>query len=244
MGSPFTTDKYRDRKPTATRPAIIVAAIGAAVLVLIVALVVAVTHRGGSSGSAVAGEPVGTPGTATGGSPASLDPSTPRLGTAPPAAVSFGDVGGLTLPFSPVDGPTRIAESLATGYSHTPQGAALAAAQIGPRLTYGPGYEAVARAQTTLSSDVQAELIATRAGRVQLTPQDVRTIAQRSAAFQVVSYSPEGAQIRLLYPHPSTNDYRASTTTVEWSNDDWKFGDNTDSVSTAVSDVSEFTPWT
>lgn len=47
-------------------------------------------------------------------------------------------VYGASVPFSTSDGPSRIEDGLAVGYAHTPQGAALAAAQITYRLNARP----------------------------------------------------------------------------------------------------------
>lgn len=62
-----------------------------------------------------------------------LDQSAPTAGrpaTTPPSGVMLQRIhGNMTLPFSTSDGPTAIDDSgVATGFAHTPQGAALAAA--------------------------------------------------------------------------------------------------------------------
>jgi hypothetical protein len=64
--------------------------------------------------------------------------STPR----PPSnAVTWRDLAGVSLPFSPVHGPRVTDHGRAAGYSHTDQGAALAAVQVLMRTSAsaGPG---------------------------------------------------------------------------------------------------------
>jgi len=251
MGSPFTTEKYRDRPSSGGGGFLagrgLLVAGGAVVVLVVVAVLVVTLTRGGSDPAPSAGS-TATP-TATADPSAGQTSSSPAAGaagdaTAPPVSVSFSDVGGLQLPFSPVDGPTRVSGPIAAGYSHTPQGAALAAVQIGVRLLYGPGYAQIIAAQSTFSPELQAQFIATRNGRAQLSPDDLRSLIRPVAGFQVVSYSPERAVIRVVTPHPSTNDYRAGSVFVEWADGDWKYADNTNSTSETVATTDGFAPWT
>lgn len=251
MGSPFTTDKYRE--PGAGRGAlagrgVLVAGVAGVVLVVLVAVLVVTLTRGGSDPAPAAGG-IPAPTAAAADPPteqtsSAAAPGATQYATAPPVSVSFSDVGGLQLPFSPVDGPTRVSGPIAAGYSHTPQGAALAAVQIGSRLVYAPGYARVVAAQSTQTPTLQAQFIATRDGRAQLTPDDLRSLIRPTAGFQVTSYTPDRAVVRVAYPHPSTNDYRAGSVLVEWADGDWKFADNSDSTSDTIAVLDGFTPWT
>ncbi|MET8654687.1 MULTISPECIES: hypothetical protein [Nocardia] len=82
------------------------------------------------------------------GQPLSQDPARQRkptdsdwLTAAPEgtnAPRGWQKVYGASVPFSTSDGPTRLEDGLAVGYSHTPQGAALAAAQITYRINARP----------------------------------------------------------------------------------------------------------
>ncbi len=151
----FTTKQYTDRRrPPWLWPVVVLAT------VIVVAVVVGISLSGGggppaaqqgtpaptSAGSAPPSPPPAGPagGAVSGGS---RQPSDPNYLTAVPAGLRFQDVGGLTLPFSPVDGPLRINGPIAVGYSHTPQGAVIAMMQLLPRLGFGPGYQAVVAEQ-------------------------------------------------------------------------------------------------
>jgi hypothetical protein len=48
---------------------------------------------------------------------------------APPAAMKWDNYRGMRLPRSSVDGPKQVGEVASSSYSHTPQGAVLAAAR-------------------------------------------------------------------------------------------------------------------
>lgn len=247
MGSPFTTEKYRDRPSSGGRGFLAgrgLQVTGVAAMVAVVAVVLVVTlTRGG-------GNPAPSDGS-TAAPTATVDPSAGQASssgaaeyaTAPPVSVTFSDVGGLQLPFSPVDGPTRVSGPIAAGYSHTPQGAALAAVQIGSRLVYGPGYAQIIAAQSMATAPEQAQFTAARDGRAQLTPDDLRSLIHAAAGFQITSYTPDRAVVRVAYPHPSTNDYRAAPVLVQWTDGDWKFGDNSDSTGDTLTTLDGFTPW-
>ncbi len=251
----FTTREFADRRyPRWLWPAVGVAV----VLVAVVLIVVFTTGSGGGETSAVTppraptGEAApggsGTTGTAAAPNPATTGvrrPSDPQYLTGTPAGVNFQVVHGLQLPFSPVDGPLRIDGPVAAGYSHTPQGAALAAAQITFRLLYAPGYKQVLEQQTVFASPLQSQFLAARDSQQQSSDRDVETAVARTVGFKVDSFRPDQATIEIAFPNvngaPGT--YVTGPDTLIWSGGDWKIADNSNSPSTTVNSLPGYTTW-
>jgi len=252
----FTTTEFADRRPRRW-PAVAVA-----VMLAVVLLIVVLTTGGGGSGESAAVTPPGgstaepNPSTGTGGNssipavpnPATTgtrQPSDPQYATAAPAQVTFQVVHGLQLPFSPVDGPLRVDGPVAAGYSHTPQGAALAAAQLSLRLVFAPGYKEVVDQQSVFTDSLRSQFLAARGSQPQSSDRDLAEAIVRSVAFKVDSFTPERATIQIAGPNvngaPGT--YTTGPYTVVWSGGDWKYADNSKSTATTVSSLAGYTPW-
>jgi len=144
-GTGFTTKQYTDRRrPPWLWPVVALAA------VVVVAVVVGFSLSGGGGPPAAAQHPGPAPTSAPpagpvggGDSGSTHQPNDPNYLTAAPAGLRFQDVGGLTLPFSPVDGPLRINGPIAAGYSlisyratHPQDNPAELAAQLSPPVGF------------------------------------------------------------------------------------------------------------
>ncbi len=254
----FTTREFTGRRyPRWLWPAVAVAGMLAVVL-----LIVVLTTGGGGGGESAAVTPPGgstaepNPSTGTGGNsrvpavpnPATTgnrQPSDPQYLTAAPAGVNFQVVHGLQLPFSPVDGPLRIDGPIAAGYSHTPQGATLAAVQLEFRLGYAPGYERVLDDQSVMGPSVRQQLLTYRNSRPQSSDADLERMIARSVGFKVDSYTQDRATIEVAFPNvngaPGT--YLTGPISVIWSGGDWKLADNSSAPSIPVNNLSGFTTW-
>jgi len=254
----FTTREFTGRR----YPRWLWPAVGVTVVLVVVLLIVVLTTGGGGDGESAAVTPPGgstaepNPSTGTGGNssipavpnPATTgtrQPSDPQYLTAAPAEVNFQVVHGLQLPFSPVDGPLRVDGPVAAGYSHTPQGAALAAVQLVARLLYAPGYEQVIKQQSVIAAPVQSQFVAYRNSRPQASDADLAATVARAVAFKVDSFRPDQATIDVAFPNvngaPGT--YVTGPYTVDWSGGDWKVTDSSTSPSMTVTSLPGYTTW-
>lgn len=151
-------------------------------------------------------------------------PSDPDWLTGAPHRISWQRVDGIPFPFSDSDGPTRIDGAVATGYSHTPQGAVLAAAHISFRLAWSPDFEAVLDAQARVDERTRAALIEGRTRSGNVDPAMVAAVAKAPVAFKVTEYSDTKAVVFLAFP-TSTNVYRVAPVAVVWDDGDWRYSD-------------------
>jgi len=246
----FTTKQYTDRRrPPWLWPVVVLAA------VIVVAVVVGFSLSGGGgppaaqqgtptpTSAASAPPPPAPAGPAGGGvGGGSRQPSDPNYLTAAPAGLRFQDVGGLTLPFSPVDGPLRINGPIAAGYSHTPQGAVIAMMQLLPRLGFGPGYREVVAEQVVADQASKDKLIAYRTTRQQDSPAQLAAELAPPVGFRVESYTADRAIIVLLnHPGADAGGFTGARATIVWSGGDWKWPDNSNSMSFPVPDTTGYT---
>jgi len=245
----FTTKQYTDRgRPPWLWPVVALAA------VIVVAVVVGFSLSGGggppaaqqgtpaptSAGSAPPSPaPAGPGGGAVSGG--SRQPNDPNYLTAAPAGLRFQDVGGLTLPFSPVDGPLRINGPIAAGYSHTPQGAVIAMMQLLPRLAFGPDYRAVITEQVVADQKIKDQMLTSRSSNPQGSPADLAAQTKAAVGFRVESYTSDRATIALLYRDPGSGVFSAARGFVVWDSGDWKWPDNSASTSSPVPDATGYT---
>ncbi len=150
--------------------------------------------------------------------------------TAAPQHISWQRVDGVPLPFSASDGPTRISGAVTGGYSNTPQGAVLAAAQIAFRLAFSPDYRSVVDAQTDVSDATRAQLIAAREAGPQPDPAVIAKFASAPVAFKVAAFADNHATIYLAFPRTgaATPMFRFARTAVIWEGGDWRYSDTPD----------------
>ncbi|WP_433526462.1 hypothetical protein ACQPZ2_17205 [Nocardia pseudovaccinii] len=108
-------------------------------------------------------------------------------------------VYGASVPFSTSDGPTYIEDGLAVGYSHTPQGAVLAAAQITYRLNARPADRDLYVRQVRVSAQQIAayDKALSQDKLPQQQPEKVTKYFVASDAFKVENYADDLAIIQL-----------------------------------------------
>lgn len=241
--TPWVSGEYKSAAQWWRHPAARVVAAGVAVLVLAWAVAALV---GGGDGEAAAGAP------AVAGEPAlpEQDPSGQRTRedadwlTGAPAGLVWRSVGGLALPFGSADGPRDVDAEAGTakGYSQTPQGAALAAYQIGSRIALGPSaaLAAVVDEQTVFDAAAAADV---KANRGDPDPAALDGTSHPSA-FKVLAFLPSQATVQYAMPNPMNGSYNSYQFTVVWVDGDWKLVAPNDTASAkALSGIDGFTPF-
>ncbi|MCK9922000.1 hypothetical protein MXD61_08905 [Frankia sp. AgPm24] len=196
---------------------------GLLVAVLLVAVGVLLGRSGSTSGSQAA--------------PAPATSSRAGSGSSPPASwvddYSFYEIpGGQRVPRSASAGPFHLTErgTLATGFAHSPQGAVMATMNIVARTNWDlgePMWEPTINNQVIGTWKTQMMKNARRYGRPDLPPpgQLVPTAVGHVAGFQLVSYSPEVAQVRWLASNVGdggSQEYAAASGEVHWIDGDWR----------------------
>jgi hypothetical protein len=156
--------------------------------------------------------------------------------TAAPAATTKSDgwqrVFGVSVPFSTSDGPARVEGGLALNFAHTPQGAALAAAQIAYRLNARPADKALVQQQVRTAPDqLEAYDQAVDNGKLpRQEPEQVTKYLVASDAFQVENYAEDMAIVRLAMRGEivgGQQTWAAVRLIVVWDAGDWRLKSST-----------------
>lgn len=172
--------------------------------------------------------------------PTSDNPTTQTMTVDPgraPAQLRWESWQGIALPYSSIDGPKDVAAA-ATGYSHTPQGAALAAIQhsirtslasdgswatvVAKSLVTGPGKDAfvLARAQVSIPGPVDSQALPTILG------------------YRITEWNPEHAALVIYTRYPDSSE-AALSHQVRWIAGDWKLElPDPDSATPVVQEIS------
>lgn len=173
--------------------------------------------------------------------------SSPRLTQpiAAPQGLEWQKVYGAPMPFSTSDGPTEIsAAGVPSGFSRTPQGAALASMQILMRVTYGPREVRQAILDSSVIGSVELKNIVLGAP----SEAQYQTIP---AAMQILEdrYSENSASVRWMFgPFPAPEEFPTTNGTVYhggaipviWENGRWKLKLTEAIVSSELSDFEEY----
>lgn len=189
----------------------------------------------------------------------STDPSSAdgdAVVVAPPTGLMWQRVYGEPLPFSTSDGPTSItASGVPEGFSHTPQGAVLAAYQIVERATWAPDTQnaavlssaaivsPAARPVADLLTSNGAEVYAGAAG----LPVGLNDVA---LAVRITSYAPDFTHVEIAKPVTTNNGFTAVSVGVDlaWQTGRWKWvvpaeGVDMERPITGVDPADGWTPW-
>ncbi|MFX0580705.1 hypothetical protein [Nocardia nepalensis] len=158
-------------------------------------------------------------------------PSDPDWLTAAPEGTTaprgWQRVYGASVPFSTSDGPTRIEDGLAVGYSHTPQGAVLAAAQITYRLNARPADRDLYVRQVRVSAQQIAayDKALSQDKLPEQQPEKVTRYFVASDAFKVENYADDLAIIQLATRGPVVDGkqlWAALRLVMVWDAGDWR----------------------
>ncbi|WP_225725484.1 MULTISPECIES: hypothetical protein [unclassified Nocardia] len=155
-------------------------------------------------------------------------------------------VFGASVPFSTSDGPARVEDGLVVGYAHTPQGAALAAAQIYYRSVAHPSDRALYDRQMVLTESQKAEIDRDGSHLPQLWPEAVTRYLVASDAFRIPSYSTDFAVVELATPANivGARTWRVIRLAVTWVDSDWRLTvPAAGSVAQTLTSLEGWTPW-
>ncbi|MBL1076709.1 hypothetical protein JK358_20125 [Nocardia sp. 2] len=174
--------------------------------------------------------------------------------TAAPAGLTdpqgWQRVYGASVPFTTSDGPTRLEDGLAVGYSHTPQGAAVAAAQITYRLNARPADRNLYVKQVRVSAQQIAAydqaLADDRLPKQQ--PEKVTRYLVAPDAFQIENYADDMAIVRLAVRGPvlaNQQQWSAVRLIMVWDAGDWRLKPATSKTSQTekVDSLAGWTKW-
>ncbi|MGW6728761.1 hypothetical protein ACWF9G_22915 [Nocardia sp. NPDC055029] len=159
-------------------------------------------------------------------------PTDPEWKTAAPAGTrdkgGWQRVSGAVVPFSTSDGPTRLDSGIPTGYAHTPQGAALAAAYVMWETGARPGDRALRERMVVMTPAQLAEFDRLKAaGKVpDQQPESVTRYMLAPDAFRVESFSDDLCVLYLATrSEPDKNGaerWISSQLAMVWDGRDWR----------------------
>ncbi|MGW4533116.1 hypothetical protein ACWEOI_19415 [Nocardia sp. NPDC004340] len=155
-----------------------------------------------------------------GDEPATKSTTTAADPSRPPADVRWENYQGVQLPIGGHDGPSKLGTT-AAGYTHTPQGAALAAINHSTRLSLAPdGVWPQVAAISLIPGAAKDSWVLARA-QISITAPADQTVAPHIAAYKLTAYTPDRADVT-VYATYSDASITASAQTVVWVSDDWR----------------------
>lgn len=201
----FTTPEYsKPSRPRWVLPAVV----GVVVVALVAAVIVLVLNRGGDHSA----PPVST-------SPS--ESATPDQAM-PPHKLEWKLINGVRLPYSTVDGPTSEDSGVPRGFSHTPQGAVVAAWHISTRLLSSPDYEQIMAAQVRGSQADRTQIRGVVTQIRNLSAEKFSAYFTPPVGYRVVMYNPAFAQVYFAIPSPNGG-YDFQARAVLWNGSDWDY---------------------
>lgn len=140
---------------------------------------------------------------------------------AAPADVQWTTWQGASVPASETDGPRAVSGDVASEYSPTPQGAALAAAQGITRLRLAPDNSWPEVVNAIAAPGVGRDTYAINRAQVSITEPAPAGTEKQVTGFEVSDYTDNRAVVRLLVDKADGTSV-ATTHTLVWSGEDWK----------------------
>lgn len=157
---------------------------------------------------------------ACGADSSSTTPTTePPDPSRPPANVHWESYQGIQLPIG-ADGPKNVG-TVATGYTHSPQGAALAAINHNVRLSLAPDttWPQIA-SQSLIPGPAKDNWVLSRS-QISITSAANPALAPRITAYKINNYSPERTDLTVYSTYPDAS-ITSAEQTVLWVSEDWR----------------------
>lgn len=214
-------------------------------LVVIIGLLVAFTGRANNDQTATSRSPAPLPaGPAETAAPAG--PASTALTTAP--ASRWELYQGVVLPTSTDHGPKTVQGlGVASGYTHDPTGALLAAVQINARTELAPddAWQSILTGQV-LDGEGRTAYLAARQGAHIAANSVPSTTLNQIAGFRVVNYTDTVAVFGIAY-RAKTGTLQVAQSTVAWEGGDWKLvlqpNGSGGTPPVAIPSLASYTPW-
>ncbi len=211
-------------------------------LLVIIGVVVAINHGDGNTDPAT---PT-TAATAPGNPAPPAGQSSSALTTAPTSRWELYQ--GVVLPYSAEHGPKNVQGlGVASGYTHDPAGALLAAVQLSTRTAVAPDetWQSIITTQVMPGEGRDAAVAAAQGTHV--SPNSVPSSSlNQVAGFRVVNYTDTVAVLGIVY-RTKTGTLQEGQTTVVWSDGDWKLvlqpNGSSSTAPTALPSLSGYTIW-
>ncbi|MFD4268148.1 hypothetical protein [Rhodococcus sp. NPDC058481] len=151
-----------------------------------------------------------------GGSEGSPDAQTAST-TTPPKIGSWTDVNGIHVPLGSTDGPT----DRYTGFSRTPQGAALAAINQSVQLSTATDKQWDEVLPAVSAPGPGRDMYAANRALLSITEPVDKTVAPEILGYTITEYSDDQAKVDVVQRFPDDS-LAAAHTTVVWVGEDWK----------------------
>lgn len=144
-----------------------------------------------------------------------IDPS------APPEQVSWQAYQSINLPTSTVSGP-KISSPAASGYQHSPQGAALAAIQTTVRISTAPDNQWAAQVRASVAPGAGRDEFMINRAQLSISPGAPQDEARPTVRGYVMrDYSDERANIDIITSY-ADGSLLSTATHMLWRDNDWK----------------------
>jgi hypothetical protein len=137
----------------------------------------------------------------------------------PPSGVHWETFQGISLPIGD-DGPAHD-DGTATGYTHTPQGAVLAAVNHMVRMSTADDTTWPSIAATELAPGPGKDAYVLARVRISITGPAQPTTTPRIVGYRITAYSPTAAQVAIVASYPE-HSLTSTDTRVVWTGGDWR----------------------
>ncbi|MET7772089.1 hypothetical protein [Nocardia sp. NPDC005366] len=139
--------------------------------------------------------------------------------TAPPTGLRWQPFQGVDLPVTD-QGPHRVDGAVATGYEHSPAGAAVAATQATVRASIATDAQWPQIGARMLTPGTGRDRWATARAQISITT-PIAEGAPRLLGYVLTRYSPEAAEVEIYSLHPD-NSLTRNHAAVLWLYEDWR----------------------
>lgn len=141
--------------------------------------------------------------------------------SAPPSNVRWQDYQTIALPVADQGPKTNSGSGPVSGFTHDPQGAALAAIQQTVRLSVAPDHQWPGVVAAGVAPGPARDDFAISRQLLSFTAPPAPTEAPKIVGYEVTDYNSDNAAVTVYSSFPDQS-FAASQVTVVWSGEDWK----------------------